>query len=154
MNTREILSNQVQDQWREKAPALALVDMLMDDYSMSKREALKDAARLRKAGRDAHYLAEAAKLLAKGSPDKKAIETIIRSGVLADVRATVTVMVVPGRVYPHCERRKVPTPKSTYWRSYILIGARRVLWIQKCISRHTTQPDTWTFAPDGDLINH
>lgn len=154
MNDRETLSHVVQHQFEDKTPALMLVDMLMDDYFMTKREALKDAARLRKSGRDAHYLAEACALLAKGSPLKKGIEELIRSAGSHSWRASYTIMVIPGYAYPHPVRRIVQAQTGRYWRTLILVGARRVLWIAQCVQDAANERDYPEYAPDGDLINH
>lgn len=139
MNNAETFAALVAANPADKITASVAVDYLHEHENQSRWQALRNVARWRKDARDAKEMAEAAALLAVGSPWKRPIEALIHAAGSEEWRMFGTVIVVPGSRYPKRCRVAQNAHPLQYWRLSITVGARRVLMMRDAIREEWDQ---------------
>lgn len=134
MNELLAFEQYVAEHLDDRLAARALIDFREDALGISHKVAVRAVAAIRKQARDARELAEAAALLAKGSPSRRAISNLIRSAGSEPWRGFGTIVLVAGSRYPTFYPARTWRGKVSATRGIIEVGARRVLWIAQAIS--------------------
>ncbi len=127
MNNAQTMGVLLLARWQDGALAAALTDELMEMNGWEREKADTEVAQIIKTGREAHYLAQAALLMAEGSEESETIRWAILDKANVAVDRGYSVILVTGDE-PARALIDAPREPHNFWGdTVVVVGAEWVL---------------------------